>query len=48
MQYTIWEVGGGENNRDTFREYTQNTHGILYVVDGSDATRVQESQEYLA
>ncbi|EAR87043.2 radial spoke 3 protein (macronuclear) [Tetrahymena thermophila SB210] len=46
-RYAIYEVGGEANNRESWREYIQNSQGIIFVVDGSDDQRYDEARQYI-
>merc|ERR1711988_1662074 len=47
ISFTVWDVGGQDKIRPLWRHYYQNTQGLIYVVDSSDAERVSETQEEL-
>jgi len=47
ISFTVWDVGGQDKIRPLWRHYYQNTQGLIYVVDSSDAERVAEAQEEL-
>ena len=47
ISFTVWDVGGQDKIRPLWRHYYQNTQGLIYVVDSSDAERVSEAQEEL-
>lgn len=48
MKYTLWEVGGSVEARGAYAEYSQNTSGLIYVIDASDESRIAETREHLA
>nr|XP_022315499.1 ADP-ribosylation factor-like isoform X1 [Crassostrea virginica] len=47
MSFTVWDVGGMGRIRSLWRDYYQNTEGLIYVVDSSDRERIAESREEL-
>lgn len=38
----IWDVGGQESLRSMWKEYYSQAHGIIFVIDSSDKSRLQE------
>ncbi|KAK3931579.1 ADP-ribosylation factor-like protein 13B, partial [Frankliniella fusca] len=43
----IYDLGGGSQIRDIWSEYYADVHGIIYVIDASDPTRISESAAVL-
>nr|XP_006633093.1 PREDICTED: ADP-ribosylation factor-like protein 13A [Lepisosteus oculatus] len=48
FQVTLLDVGGGPEGRGTWRDHYSKAHGIVFVVDSSDAQRLQEARDLLA
>ncbi|CAK4809985.1 unnamed protein product [Aphanomyces euteiches] len=44
---TFYDLGGGPTIRAMWREYFADAHGVIYVVDASDTSRLKESAEML-
>mmetsp|Transcript_1955 Transcript_1955/g.4349 ORF Transcript_1955/g.4349 Transcript_1955/m.4349 type:complete len:185 (+) Transcript_1955:38-592(+) len=45
---TAWDIGGGYFHRKLWRRnYFENSHGIIYVVDANDRERLEETTEEL-
>jgi ADP-ribosylation factor-like protein 4 len=42
--FLLWDVGGQEKTRPLWRSYTRCTDGIIFVVDSSDAERLEEAK----
>ena len=40
----VWDIGGQRQIREYWTNYTNNTDGLIYVVDSSDTERLQESK----
>ncbi|XP_022861272.1 ADP-ribosylation factor 1-like [Olea europaea var. sylvestris] len=47
VNFTIWDLGGGDTIRPLWRNYFQNTQGIIFVVDSNDKDRVAEARHEL-
>ena len=47
VTFTMWDVGGQEKVRALWRHYYEGTEGLVFVVDSSDVTRVQEARQEL-
>jgi small GTP-binding protein len=47
INFTVWDIGGQYQIRLLWKHYYQNTHGIIFVVDSSDADRFDEAKEEL-
>lgn len=43
----FWDLGGATSLRSLWEKYYSEAHGLLYVVDASDAARFDESAEVL-
>lgn len=44
-QVKFYDLGGGKKIRSIWDKYYHDAHALLYVVDGTDADRWQESKE---
>ena len=44
---TFYDLGGGPTIRDVWSEYYADAHGLVYVVDSSDAKHIEESKRVL-
>ena len=40
----MWDLGGQQNLRSIWEKYYLESHGLVYVVDGFDASRLEESR----
>ena len=47
FKLTVWDIGGQRAIRTYWKNYYQNTDGLIYVVDSSDEERLAESKEEL-
>jgi len=47
IAFTVWDVGGQEKLRTLWRHYYANTQALIFVVDSSDRSRLQEAAEEL-
>ncbi|KAG0276442.1 hypothetical protein BGZ96_003277, partial [Linnemannia gamsii] len=47
ISFTGWDVGGQDNVRPLWRNYFQDTQGIIFVVDSHDSERIIEAREEL-
>ncbi|CAL4081910.1 unnamed protein product [Meganyctiphanes norvegica] len=47
ITFTVWDFGGQEPLRPLWRNYTQDTIAIIYVVDSNDPDRLSEAREEL-
>ncbi|CAH2302225.1 ADP-ribosylation factor-like [Pelobates cultripes] len=45
--FTVWDVGGHELIRPLWRQYSQNRHGLIFVVDSADSERFPEAKSEL-
>ena len=43
----VWDIGGQREIRPYWKNYYDNTDGLVFVVDSSDETRLAEVQEEL-
>lgn len=43
----IWDIGGDESQRDYWTTYFNSADGFFYVIDASDAERLEETGESL-
>lgn len=44
---TLFDLGGGKKIRDIWKNYLAEVHGIIFVVDASTFTRMEETKEVL-
>lgn len=44
ISLNLWDIGGQTCLRPYWRNYLSNTSALIYVVDSSDATRMEESR----
>ncbi|MFS7979993.1 ADP-ribosylation factor 1 [Helianthus anomalus] len=47
ISFTVWDVGGQDKIRPLWRQYFQNTQGLIFVVDSNDRDRVVEARDEL-
>eukprot|EP01113_Clastostelium_recurvatum_P035029 TRINITY_DN4829_c0_g1_i1.p1 TRINITY_DN4829_c0_g1~~TRINITY_DN4829_c0_g1_i1.p1 ORF type:complete len:199 (+),score=34.53 TRINITY_DN4829_c0_g1_i1:61-597(+) len=47
LSFDVWDIGGQDRIRPLWRHYSQNTQGIIFVVDSSDHGRVDEARDEL-
>ena len=47
IQLTIWDCGGQEKLRSTWRYYYKGTQAVIFVVDCSDRERISEAKKEL-
>jgi GTPase SAR1 family protein len=43
----VWDIGGQKAIRPYWKNYFENTDGLVYVVDSSDEVRLKECSEEL-
>ena len=43
----MWDIGGQKAIRPYWKNYFENTDGLVYVVDSSDEVRLKECSEEL-
>ena len=44
---TLFDLGGGKNIRNIWKNYFSEVYGVIYVVDSSEQERLEESKEVL-
>ncbi len=47
FKLNVWDIGGQKAIRPYWKNYYENTDGLVYVVDSSDEARLKECQEEL-
>eukprot|EP00298_Acanthocystis_sp_HF-20_P027374 c5488_g1_i1.p1 GENE.c5488_g1_i1~~c5488_g1_i1.p1 ORF type:complete len:200 (+),score=86.95 c5488_g1_i1:97-696(+) len=47
IHITVWDVGGGKHIRSLWQYYVNDKQGIIYVVDASDRSRMNEARDTL-
>ena len=47
FKLNVWDIGGQEAIRDYWKNYIENTDGLVYVVDSSDEIRLKECTDCL-
>ncbi|KAB0368389.1 hypothetical protein FD755_020155 [Muntiacus reevesi] len=47
ISFTVWDVGGQDKIQPLWRHYSQNTQGLIFVVDSNDRKCVNEAFEEL-
>jgi len=47
ISFTVWDVGGQDKIRPLWRQYYQNTQGVIFVVDSNDRDRIQDAKDEL-
>ena len=47
FKLNVWDIGGQREIRPYWRNYYDNTDGLVYVVDSADEMRVQEVKDNL-
>lgn len=45
VQVKFYDLGGGKNIRSIWDKYYHDAHGLLYVVDGADGARWEQSKD---
>jgi ADP-ribosylation factor-like protein 3 len=48
FKLNVWDIGGQRAIRPYWKNYYENTDGLVYVVDSSDEARLSECKEELA
>jgi len=43
INFTVWDIGGQDRIRPLWRHYFSNTHAIIFVIDSSDRSRIEEA-----
>ena len=44
VRIQAWDIGGQESLRSVWPSYFQNTHGLIYMIDSSDAREEHQQQ----
>ncbi|CAN8105618.1 unnamed protein product [Discula destructiva] len=47
VKFNVWDVGGQDKIRPLWRHYFSGTQGLIFVVDSSDAARMDEAKQEL-
>ena len=47
ISFNVWDVGGQDKIRLLWRHYSQNTQGLIFVVDSNDRDRIDDAREEL-
>uniref|UniRef100_A0ACD5WD54 Uncharacterized protein n=1 Tax=Avena sativa TaxID=4498 RepID=A0ACD5WD54_AVESA len=47
INFTVWDVGGQDKIRKSWRHYFKNTQGLIFVVDSNNRDRIVEAREEL-
>ena len=47
FKLNVWDIGGQKAIRPYWKNYFENTDGLVYVVDSSDEVRLKECSEEL-
>ena len=47
FKLNVWDIGGQKAIRPYWKNYYENTDGLVFVVDSSDEERVNECKEEL-
>ena len=47
MTVNIYDLGGSSRIRDIWHNYFAESHGVVYVIDASDISRMQEAKQSL-
>lgn len=47
LKMTIWDVGGQDNIRKLWKHYYNGCMALIFVVDASDRSRIEEAQDEL-
>ena len=47
ISFHVWDLGGRDKNRTTWRDYYTNTQGIIFVVDSNDRDYIDIAREEL-
>ncbi|XP_010158272.1 PREDICTED: ADP-ribosylation factor-like protein 13B, partial [Eurypyga helias] len=45
FKVTILDFGGGKKNRNIWRNYYAESYGVIFVVDSSDISRMEETKQ---
>lgn len=44
IKYTIWDIAGGKNYRQVWHSYIKDADFIIYMIDGSNHSRLEEDR----
>jgi ADP-ribosylation factor protein 1 len=47
VTFTVWDLGGHNKIRSLWREYLEDTQGLVFVVDSTDRERIGEARDHL-
>uniref|UniRef100_A0AC34F527 ADP-ribosylation factor n=1 Tax=Panagrolaimus sp. ES5 TaxID=591445 RepID=A0AC34F527_9BILA len=47
IEFTIWDVGGGDKLRPLYHHYYQKSDSVIFVIDSADRERIGEAAEFL-
>eukprot|EP01102_Stenamoeba_stenopodia_P009693 TRINITY_DN2864_c1_g1_i1.p2 TRINITY_DN2864_c1_g1~~TRINITY_DN2864_c1_g1_i1.p2 ORF type:complete len:186 (+),score=43.83 TRINITY_DN2864_c1_g1_i1:414-971(+) len=47
LTWVVWDMGGQDRVRRLWRYYFEGTHALIFVVDSSDVSRIDEAQAEL-
>ena len=47
LEFTVWDIGGQTTLRGLWHHYYDGSDAVIYVLDSSDAERIQEAKETL-
>ncbi|KNC46582.1 ADP-ribosylation factor 1 [Thecamonas trahens ATCC 50062] len=47
IEFTVWDIGGQDKIRSLWKRYTENSHGVIFVVDSNDTDRMDEAKSEL-
>ncbi|UJR33326.1 hypothetical protein I4U23_020776 [Adineta vaga] len=47
VTFTVWDIAGQYRIRALYRNYFENSEGLLFVVDASDRERIEEARDEL-
>ncbi|KAJ6662726.1 hypothetical protein lerEdw1_011366 [Lerista edwardsae] len=48
FEVTIFDLGGGKRIRSIWKNYYAESYGVIFVVDSSDAERMEETKETMS
>lgn len=47
LNFCIWDIGGNEKLRPLWRHYWKDTHGVVFVIDSTNAEKLEEAKEVM-
>ena len=47
LEFTIWDIGGQKKIRDLWAHYFERNNAVIFIIDSSDADRLEEAKETL-